>query len=144
MAGWDLSVAARSSAERSNWDRFRHLSERQNKKHRSFALASDPIFSYSGSIIEYDQQRVLNGQGASTTVTAPGIESLLLVRHPWSGIIQLSGGGRTKIIDLYARIQFVGAVDVRSFAGPVTVTVLGADRGRAEQAVVHGALLGTN
>ncbi|MCG7391644.1 class I SAM-dependent methyltransferase [Microvirga sp. ACRRW] len=144
MSGWDLCVIARRAPALANEEGLQNLVKRQSKMQKVLARPADPIFSYAGPIVRKSDHHILQGQGTSVTVVADKLEALLFRRHAWSGIVQVTAGkdaSSGKIIDLYSRIPTIGAVDVRGLSGPVTVTVIGRDRGHSEQAVLHGALL---
>ncbi len=139
MSGWDLCVVARRSTQRANWEELQYLSNKLSKENKVFLPSSDNIFRFSGSLIESGPHKILRGVGSRVSVVADNLEALLFLREPWSGLVELSTDGgqrlsvfdsifrrtqpRVRSTDLYSRIPYVSALDLRELRGTVHLTV---------------------
>ena len=137
----DLFVVARREPQRPDAGALVTLAGRFSKAGRTFVPAADGMFRYSGSVIGSGGHRILDGASAGADIVPPRpVDGVLFLRHPWSGVVEVTAGVQRQVCDLHARIPYVHAVMLDRAAPEVRVRVLGRSRG-LEQVVLHGALL---
>lgn len=138
---WDLVVVARKSGTEPDVASLATMCAGLSKTGKSAAYPADPIFSYGPGSSRNGRYRILSGLGSQAIVSShQPVEALLMHRHTWSGIVELSDGIRRRTFDLNSRLNYVRALDVRDMRGPVRIAVVGGEPGRQE-AVIFGALL---
>lgn len=141
MSGWDLLVVATRKPEGQNMSALRALVGRFTKAGRTFVKPANAAFRYEGKVVISDPHRVLSGTGSRSVLKhSRGVDAVLFLRQPSSGVVEIVAGPHRLVCDLYNRAPYVQAVALPTASPVVEVRVIGKSRG-LEQAVLHGALL---
>lgn len=141
MSGWDLLVVATRKPESQNISALRKLVGRFTKAGRTFVKPGSAVFRYEGTVVNSDPHRVLSGIGSRAVLKHPrGVEGVLFLRQPWSGVVEIAAGPHRFISDLFSRSPYVEMVALPTVSSVVDIRVIGKSHG-LEQAVLHGALL---
>ncbi len=137
--GHDYFIAARKAEMPSAPGRVDPADYRKDS--REFIGLDDPRIELRGEIDRRDDHAICDGDW-SILIDAPGAEVMpVLVRHPWSAIVEIRRGGQRAYADLFSWFSYVQPALGPGTAGPMIINPVGRNpAARASQAALYGVL----